>query len=87
MRAGIAYGPAVHRAGDWFGPAVNRASRIVDVAKPGTILVEEAARQRASERFDWAKRRRKSLKGIEGRSRLYRLDGIAPAKRDGKPAR
>ena len=75
VRVGVAYGRAVHRAGDWFGPAVNRASRIVDAAKPGTILVEESAQERAAERFTWAKRRRKNLKGIDGRTRVYRLDG------------
>jgi adenylate cyclase len=74
VRAGIAYGRAVHRGGDWFGPAVNRASRLVDAAKPGTILVEETAQQRAAARFTWAKRRRKNLRGIDGRTHVYRLE-------------
>jgi adenylate cyclase len=75
VRVGVACGSAVHRGGDWFGPAVNRASRIVDAAKPGTILVEESAQERAAKRFTWAKRRRKNLKGIDGRTRVYGLDG------------
>jgi adenylate cyclase len=73
-RAGVAYGPAVSRVGDWFGPAVNRASRIVDIAKPETVLVDEPATEHAGDRFSFNRTRRKSLKGIERRVRLYRLD-------------
>lgn len=75
VRAGIAFGDAVTRGGDWFGPAVNRASRIVDIAKPGTIVVDEAAQERAAEGYTWSRRRfRKGLKGIGSRVKLYRLD-------------
>ena len=73
LRAGIALGPAVSRAGDWFGPAVNRASRLVDVAKPGTIVVDDSVRERA-DGFEMKPIRRKSLKGIERRVRLYRVE-------------
>ena len=74
-RAGIAFGDAVSRGGDWFGAPVNRASRIVDIAKPGTILVEETIRERAADGYRWARRRWwKRLRGVEGRVKLYRLD-------------
>ena len=74
LRGGIAFGQAVERAGDWFGPAVNRASRIVDVAKPSTVLAEEAVQERAGDDFEWSKRRlRKRLEGVDGRVALYRL--------------
>jgi adenylate cyclase len=73
-RGGVAYGPAVSRVGDWFGPSVNRASRIVDVAKPGTILVDEAIQEQAGDRFEFKRTRRKSLKGIERRVRLFKLE-------------
>ncbi|HEY2637738.1 MAG TPA: adenylate cyclase regulatory domain-containing protein [Solirubrobacteraceae bacterium] len=74
MRAGLAYGPAVARAADWFGPPVNRASRIVDLARAGTVLAEEDVKSRAEEGYGWSKRRLpKGLKGISGRVRLYRL--------------
>jgi adenylate cyclase len=43
LRAGIAAGRALNRGGDWYGPPVNLASRITDVAEPGTILASEEA--------------------------------------------
>jgi len=73
-RAGVAYGEAVSRVGDWFGPAVNRASRIVDVAKPATVVVDSATEQAAGDKFSFQRSRRKSLKGIERRVRLFRLE-------------
>ena len=38
LRAGIAIGPALSRAGDWFGRPVNLASRITQIARPGSLL-------------------------------------------------
>lgn len=74
MRAGLACGAAVSRAADWFGPPVNRASRIVDLARPGTVLAEEDVKDRAGDGYEWSKRRLpKGLKGISGRVKLYRL--------------
>jgi adenylate cyclase len=74
LRGGISFGQAVERGGDWFGPAVNRASRIVDVAKPSTILAEEAVQERAGGDYEWSKRRlRKRLDGVDERVKLYRL--------------
>jgi adenylate cyclase len=73
-RGGVAYGPAVSRVGDWFGPAVNRASRIVDIAKPETVLVDEPTTEHAGKKFAFKRTRRKSLKGIERRVRLFRLE-------------
>jgi adenylate cyclase len=76
MRAGIAHGAAVQRSGDWFGPAVNCASRITDVARPGTIVLEEQAHELARDGHEWSKRKRKRLKGIDGRVGLYTLQAI-----------
>jgi adenylate cyclase len=73
-RAGLAFGDAVSRVGDWFGPAVNRASRIVDIAKPGTVLVDGETADRTGERFSFKRTRRHSLKGIDKRQRLFRLE-------------
>ena len=44
LRVGMAFGDAVSRAGDWFGSPVNLASRVTGVARPGAMLVTEAAR-------------------------------------------
>jgi adenylate cyclase len=73
MRAGIAHGAAVQRSGDWFGPAVNCASRITDVARPGAIVLEEGAYELAHDGHEWSKRKRKRLRGIDGRVALYTL--------------
>jgi adenylate cyclase len=40
-RAGIAVGPTRAWEGDLFGPTVNLASRLVGVARPGTVLASE----------------------------------------------
>jgi adenylate cyclase len=39
-RGGLAMGPLLARGGDYFGPAVNLASRLVDQADAGTVLVD-----------------------------------------------
>jgi adenylate cyclase len=73
VRVGIAYGPATTHAGDWFGSTVNLASRIAGAAKPGQILVASALSEQVPE-HTWRKRRRRSLKGVGGRARLYSLE-------------
>jgi adenylate cyclase len=70
VRIGVAFGPATPRSGDWFGTAVNLASRVVEAAKPGQLLVtDELAVRVVSER--WRKRRRRAMKGLDGRVRLW----------------
>jgi adenylate cyclase len=76
IRAGVAYGPATARGGDWFGATVNLASRVAGVGKPGRILVTEAVQERAPG-YAWSRKRRRGLKGVEGRVRLYALEGPA----------
>src|SRR5690606_914287 len=53
LRAGIAYGPALQRAGDWYGRPVNLASRLTALARPGTVLCDQAARDAAQGRWRW----------------------------------
>ncbi len=45
VRAGVAYGSVLAREGDYFGPVVNLASRIVNIANPGSILVSDGIQQ------------------------------------------
>lgn len=73
VRVGAAYGPATMRVGDWFGATVNVASRVTNLAKPGRILATEAVQERAPS-YDWSKKRRRSLRGVQGRLRLFALD-------------
>jgi adenylate cyclase len=65
-RAGLAYGPVLFRDGDYFGPVVNLASRIVDVARPRTVVVSEELRAAVDgdPRFSWRRLPPKRLKGI-----------------------
>lgn len=45
IRVGLAFGPVVPWEGDLFGPTVNLASRLVEYAKPATVLVDENVAQ------------------------------------------
>jgi adenylate cyclase len=42
IRGGVACGPVLAWEGDLFGPTVNLASRLVNFARPGTVLVCDA---------------------------------------------
>jgi adenylate cyclase len=84
LRAGVASGMAVSRAGDWFGNPVNVASRVTDVARPGTVLAADSVWEAMNESGDtgqftgsYAGARR--LKGIKNEVRLFRIRrGDAP---------
>lgn len=41
LHVGLAYGPVVRRLGDYYGTVVNLASRLTDLARPGTVLVDQ----------------------------------------------
>jgi adenylate cyclase len=75
LRAGVASGMAVSRAGDWFGSPVNVASRITNVARPGTVLVADSVWEvigdsgEFSASFAGARR----LKGIKNEVKLFRV--------------
>jgi adenylate cyclase len=73
LRVGVAYGPATPRGGDWFGSTVNLASRITDIGKPGRVYVTEPVVDKAGGSYAWKRSRRRNLKGIDGRTRLYSL--------------
>jgi adenylate cyclase len=49
VRVGIAYGSVLPREGDYFGPVVNLASRIVNIARPGSVVVSGAVREAVDE--------------------------------------
>ncbi len=70
VRIGLATGPALLWEGDVYGPTVNLASRLVNVARRGTILVSEALADRLGEveKISLHQIPRVNLKGI-GRTR------------------
>ena len=46
VRVGLASGPVLVHDGDYFGPVVNLASRIVNIANPGTVLMSDEFHER-----------------------------------------
>jgi adenylate cyclase len=68
IRAGIASGSAVSHSGDWYGRPVNLASRITDVARPGSVVTSTAVREELAHRTDlhWRAFGPRMLKGIGG---------------------
>ena len=49
IKAAVDTGPVLLRDGDVFGPTVNRASRIVDLARTGTVVVTTAVREEVAD--------------------------------------
>jgi adenylate cyclase len=72
LRAGIAIGPALSRAGDWFGRPVNLASRITQVARPGSLLAEREVRESARDAYRWSYAGERRLRGIREAVPLFR---------------
>ena len=54
VRVGMAMGPVVGIEGDLFGDTVNRASRLSDIALPGTVLVDDSLGRALDGRDDWS---------------------------------
>jgi adenylate cyclase len=72
LRAGVANGSVHVQAGDYYGRPVNLASRLTAIAKPGSVLVDTAARDAAGTSFDYSYAGEKRLKGFDSRTKLYR---------------
>ena len=74
VRVGLALGPTLSWEGDLFGPTVNLASRLVNIARPGTVLVSDALGERlqAQPALALLHLRPVRLKGI-GRERAWVL--------------
>jgi adenylate cyclase len=73
LRAGVASGLAVSRAGDWFGSPVNVANRVTALARPGTVLVTDSARESSGEGNDliWWPAGEHRLRGVPRPVELY----------------
>jgi len=74
VRVGLSWGDVLAREGDYYGPVVNLASRIVNIALPGAVVVSEAVHRQVSDdpRFVLRALRQRNLKDI-GRVRLWRI--------------
>jgi adenylate cyclase len=72
LRVGSALGPALSRAGDWFGRPVNLASRITQIARPGSLLAEREVREAVPEAFRWSYAGERRLKGVSEAVPLFR---------------
>jgi len=72
LRAGIASGPTLPQSGDYYGRAVNLASRITNVARPGSVVLDEATKDAAGDGFDYSYVGERRLKGLDYRVKLFR---------------
>lgn len=72
LRAGIARGSVHVQAGDYYGRPVNLASRLTAIAKPGSVLLDESARNAAAEAFTYSFAGERRLKGFDSRTKLFR---------------
>jgi adenylate cyclase len=74
-RAGLAFGALLSREGDYFGPVVNLASRLTELARPGSVLVstELAEPLEGDPRFRLRRIPSRKIRDI-GRVEVYRLE-------------
>jgi adenylate cyclase len=81
VHAGLALGTMLNHHGDLFGSTVNLASRLTDVARPGTVLVnDDLARILVGEDgYDLRRVHLRPLKGI-GAVDAYALRRVAPGR-------
>ncbi|MDO5672130.1 MAG: adenylate/guanylate cyclase domain-containing protein [Actinomycetaceae bacterium] len=82
VRASLVYGHVLSRSGDIFGPPVNIASRLVDVASPSTVLMDEGTAKnlramRGFERYVVNEHGVEVLKGV-GEIRSFTLERNKP---------
>ena len=74
VRVGLSWGDVLAREGDYYGPVVNLASRIVNIALPGAVVISETVHRAVGgdPRYVFHALRPRNLKDI-GRVRLWRV--------------
>jgi adenylate cyclase len=72
LRAGLASGPTLPQSGDYYGRAVNLASRITNVARPGSVVLDEATKDAVGDGFSYSYVGERRLKGLDYRVKLFR---------------
>jgi adenylate cyclase len=80
LRAGLAGGPTLPQSGDYYGRAVNLASRITNVARPGSVVLDEATKEAAGS-FAYSYVGERRLKGLDYRVKLFRARSPGERKR------
>jgi adenylate cyclase len=60
------------QSGDYYGRAVNLASRLTGVARPGSVVLDEAAKDAAGDGFDYSYVGERRLKGLDYRVKIFR---------------
>jgi adenylate cyclase len=73
-RAGMTYGSVLAQEGDYYGPVVNLASRLVDRARPGSVLASGEFRDALGDgpAFEWQRLRARRIRDI-GRVDIWLL--------------
>ncbi|MBF6211672.1 adenylate/guanylate cyclase domain-containing protein [Nocardia puris] len=69
LRVALAYGEVLQRFGDLYGSVVNIASRLTGVARPGTILIDDAAAEELADHPEFEVRNLRSVR-VRGFNRL-----------------
>jgi adenylate cyclase len=80
LRAGVAAGVVILRHGDVFGSTVNLAHRLVDVARPGTVLIDEAVHAAVEPLEEVEAQRVHAIRRLRGfdRVRVWSIRGREP---------
>jgi class 3 adenylate cyclase len=85
VRIGLHTGDVIQAGGDFFGTVVNKAARIAAAARPGEILVSDAARAMVSGggEFNFDSTIRMHVRGLDGETdvsplRWHREEGVGP---------
>jgi adenylate cyclase len=73
LRAGIAFGPALPRAGDWYGRPVNLASRLTAIARPGSVLCAQDAKDAARADWRWSFAGERRVRGVKDPVKVQRV--------------
>ena len=73
-RGGVAFGEVIGVGGDYYGPVVNKASRIVDQAVPGELLVDKAVVDASGDAINVTPAGRRQLKGFDDPVELFSVD-------------
>ncbi|MEM7288637.1 MAG: adenylate/guanylate cyclase domain-containing protein, partial [Actinomycetota bacterium] len=73
-RGGVAFGEVIGVGGDYYGPVVNKASRIVDQAVPGELLVDRAVVDAIGDSVTVTPAGRRQLKGFDEPVELFSVE-------------